>query len=76
MNSDKADRGFAYASSNLPFNGRHLREAAESYERGLKVYRPREVRRIVKDVVPLSTDRMDLVLRRGWARFFDRYLSG
>jgi hypothetical protein len=26
--------------------------------------------------VPFSTDRMDLVLRRGWERFFNRYLSG
>ena len=76
VNSRRADRGFAYASRDLPFNGRQLREAASGYERGLTLLRSSEVRRTVQDAVPFSTDRMDLVLRRGWERFFNRYLSG
>ncbi|MEE3332348.1 MAG: hypothetical protein VX246_15885 [Myxococcota bacterium] len=76
INSDKADRGFAYASRNLPFNGRQAREAAADYERGLDLIRPSQLKSYVDRAEPLSTDRMDLVLRRGWARFFDRYLRG
>lgn len=74
VNSDRADRGFAYASRDLPFNGRQLRETAQDYERRLELIRPVQVKRYVQDAVPLSTDRMDIVLRRGWVRFFDRYL--
>ncbi|MEE2665090.1 MAG: hypothetical protein VX681_13315, partial [Myxococcota bacterium] len=74
VNSDRADRGFAYASRDLPFNGRQLRETAQNYERRLELIRPVQVKRYVQDAVPLSTDRMDIVLRRGWVRFFDRYL--
>ena len=76
VNSDRADRGFAYASRDLPFNGRQLREAASDYERGLTLLRPAAVRSMIVDAVPFSTDHMDLVLRRGWERFFNRYLSG
>jgi spermidine synthase len=76
VNSDRADRGFAYASRDLPFNGRQVREAAMEYERGLELIRPSQVPRFVEEATPLSIDRMDLVLRRGWARFFSRYLSG
>ena len=76
VNSRRADRGFAYASKSLPFTGRQIREAAQDFERGLKLLRPSEVRRAVEEAVPLSTDRMDVVLRRGWERFFSRYLRG
>jgi spermidine synthase len=76
INSDRADRGFAYASQDLPFNGRQLREAAHDYEQNLELIRPAQIQGFIEDAVPLSTDRMDIVLRRGWARFFDRYLRG
>ena len=51
-----------------------IARTAQDYERRLELIRPVQVKRYVQDAVPLSTDRMDIVLRRGWVRFFDRYL--
>lgn len=73
--SVRADRGFAYASQQLPFDGHAVRMAARGYERRLKVIPPRRVDDYLTHAVPMSVNHMDLVLRRGWERFADRYLN-
>lgn len=75
IESDRADRGFAYASMALPFTGDELREEARSYERGLEVIPPGEVDDYLEKAVPLAVDQLDLVLRRGWERFTNRYFD-
>lgn len=74
--SDKADRGFAYASRDLPFSARDVRNQAKSYEKKrIKVIKPNQVGSYLEKAVPLSVNAMDLVLRRGWERFADRYFD-
>lgn len=73
--SDRADRGFAYASDQLPFSGDEVRKQSRSYEKKIKVIQPDRVRSYLKKAVPLSVDTMDLVLRRGWERFSNRYMD-
>ena len=73
--SDRADRGFAYASMSLPFSTADLRAATRAYERRLKIIHPNSVGRYLKRATPLSVDHMDRVLLRGWERFVDRYFD-
>ena len=73
--SDRADRGFAYASRDLPFTAEDVRGQAEAYDDDLKVIGPERVDRYLKRAVPLAADNMDLVLRRGWERFTNRYFD-
>jgi spermidine synthase len=73
--SDRADRGFAYASSSLPFNGQEVRKQAQSYEKSIKVVTPAAIDSYLAKAVPLSVNSMDLVLKRGWERFTDRYFD-
>ena len=73
--SARADRGFAYASMDLPFDGHQVRRAAHEYERRLKVIPPKWVDEYLERAVPMSVNHMDLVLRRGWERFVGRYFD-
>ncbi len=47
----------------------------EATRRELKIISPEQVDSYLVDAVPLSVDSMDLVLRRGWERFTDRYFD-
>ena len=73
--SERADRGFAYASFDLPFSGADVRAHTLDYERSqtLTVVEPSVVDDYLVNAVPLTLDTMDLVLRRGWERFTKRY---
>ncbi len=73
--STRADRGFAYAATRLPFEGRDLRRASRAYEQRLQVIPPSAVDDFLTRAVPLSVNNMDLVLRRGWERFTNRYFD-
>ena len=75
INSDKADRSFAYASQQLPFNGKDMRLATRRYERGLEIIIPDDIAFYLTEAVPLALDNLDLVLRRGWERFAGRYFD-
>ena len=75
IDSDRADRGFAYASRSLPFSAEDVRRESRSYERRLETIPPSEVDEYLDRAVPLAVDELDLVLRRGWERFADRYLD-
>ena len=75
INSDKADRSFAFASQQLPFNGKGMRLATRKYERGLEIITPRRIASYLDEAVPLALDNLDLVLKRGWERFSDRYFD-
>ncbi len=71
--SDRADRGFAYASRKLPFSADDVRRHTVGYDRRLTTIEPDDVDDYLVDATPLTMDTMDLVLRRGWDRFTDRY---
>jgi spermidine synthase len=73
--SRRADRGFAYASRHLPFDGNQVRQVSRNYDRRLKVIAPTVVDRYLEKAVPMSVNHMDLVLRRGWERFVGRYFE-
>ncbi len=73
--SARADRGFAYAAKTLPFSGEDIRNHSRSYEKRIKVIPPSKVDHYLTRAVPLSVNAMDLVLRRGWERFSDRYFD-
>jgi len=73
INSDKADRSFAYASQQLPFNGKDMRLATRVYEEELEIID--DTSYYLSEAVPLALDNLDLVLRRGWERFTDRYFD-
>ena len=75
IQSDKADRSFAYASQKLPFNGKNMRSATRKYEKDLEIIIPEDVDFYLSKAVPLALDNLDLVLRRGWERFSDRYFD-
>ncbi len=71
--SRRARRGFAYGARRLPFDAAAVRRAARGYEKRLQVIVPHRVDRYLTRAVPLSVNHLDLVLRRGWERFTDRY---
>ncbi len=72
--SKKAGRGFAYASVSLPFGPADVLGMSRTYESTkLRVVRPEKIDSYLTEAVPLSVDRMDIVLRRGWERFTNRY---
>ena len=71
--SERADRGFAYASRNLPFSGRDMLSQARAYDDEVAVIEAVDVDDYLSRAVPLSLESMDLVLRRGWERFRRRY---
>ena len=73
--SERASRGFAYGSMDLPFDGRALRALVGDYDRRLKVIEPDQLDRYLERAIPLTVDRMDLVLRRGLERFTNRYFD-
>ncbi len=73
--SVRADRGFAYAANELPFDGHAVRRASYPYDRRLKVIDPPRVDDYLTRAVPMSVNHMDLVLRRGWERFASRYFD-
>ncbi len=75
INSDKADRSFAYASDHLPFNKTDVREMTRDYEENLEILSSFDVPFYLSNAVPLAVDNLDLVLRRGWERFTDRYFD-
>ncbi len=71
--SDRADRGFAYASTRLPFDGEQIRATVAHYESNLEVIPPERIDIYLTEAVPMSVNALDLVLRRGLERFMDRY---
>ena len=73
MFSEQADRGFAYASMDLPFAGQELLARAHKLGDRVDIIEPSEVDGYLDRAVPLSLNTLDLVLRRGWERFTDRY---
>ncbi len=75
LDSDRADRSFAYASRNLPFGEDDVRRQSRGYERRIKVVAPDEVDGYLGEAETLSVNSMDLVLRRGLERFLDRYFD-
>lgn len=75
INSDKADRSFAFASQHLPFTGKDMRLATSEYEKGLEIITPDDISFYLSEAIPLALDNLDLVLRRGWERFADRYFD-
>ncbi|PIQ98118.1 MAG: hypothetical protein COV67_00625 [Nitrospinae bacterium CG11_big_fil_rev_8_21_14_0_20_56_8] len=75
VESKRADRGFAYASDRLPFSPGDLIREARSFESALEIIPANRVHVFLDRAVPLSLDNMDLVLGRGWERFFDRYFG-
>ena len=75
INSNKADRSFAYASDHLPFNKSDVKKTTSNYEEGLEVLSSFDVPFYLSNAVPLAVDNLDLVLRRGWERFAGRYFD-
>jgi spermidine synthase len=75
INSDKADRSFAFASQHLPFTGKDMRLTTREYEKGLEIITPDDIAFYLSEAIPLALDNLDLVLRRGWERFADRYFD-
>jgi spermidine synthase len=75
INSDKADRSFAYASNHLPFDEKSMRLATKEYESELEIIAPDDIAFYLTEAVPLALDNLDLVLRRGWERFAGRYFD-
>ena len=75
INSDKADRSFAYASDHLPFNKSDVRKITSDYEEDLEILSSFDVPLYLAKAVPLAVDNLDLVLRRGWERFAGRYFD-
>jgi len=75
IESDKADRSFAYASDQLPFSKPDVRKLTSSYEENLEILSPSDVPFYLTRAEPLALDNLDLVLRRGWERFTDRYFD-
>jgi hypothetical protein len=73
--SERADRGFAYASMKLPFSAADVRRVGRAYDRRLQVVRPEGVADYLTKATPLAVDNLDLVLRRGFERFMDRYFD-
>ena len=75
LDSKRADRSFAYASMKLPFTIADIAEGTSSYRDRVRLASPGTVDEFVTAATPLSVNRMDLVLRRGWERFADRYFD-
>ncbi len=75
IDSEQADRSFAYASDQLPFNLQAVRKATQEHEEGLEIITPEEVPSYLTEAIPLAIDNLDLVLRRGWERFTNRYFD-
>lgn len=74
VDSDTADRAFAYASDALPFTEGALRAAAAPGERHLQLVGGDALARRVAGARPLTLDDLDLVLRRGAERLLARHL--
>jgi spermidine synthase len=75
VDSERADRSFAYASFQLPFDAQAVRDFALEYDPELEVIPPEEIRGYLEEAQPISMTSMDLVLRRGWERFAERYFE-
>ncbi len=75
IDSEEADRSFAYASDHLPFELQDVRKATQIHEEDLMILPPEEIPEYLTEAVPLAVDNLDLVLRRGWERFTDRYFD-
>ncbi len=75
LNSEQADRSFAYASNQLPFSLQEVRETTQEHEEDLEIVSPEDVPFYLTKAMPLAVDNLDLVLRRGWERFTNRYFD-
>lgn len=73
VHSRNAERGFAYAARRLPFTGENIRREATRRGDTVFIIEPDEVGEYLVNAKPLSVDTMDIVLRRGWERFWKRY---
>ncbi|MBX3225407.1 MAG: hypothetical protein KF795_33185 [Labilithrix sp.] len=76
VESQIADRAFAYASRALPFRANDIRAVAPPSETRLVVLDAETVRARTRDAKPLDVDSLGLVLRRGLERLVDRRGSG
>lgn len=74
IDSDLADRAFAYASDTLPFDETALRTVAASDDPNLTILRGDALAERVAGAQPLTLDDLDLVLRRGAERLGERHL--
>lgn len=75
LDSEQADRSFAYASNELPFGEFEFTDAIWSYEKEASILPPQDVPFYLTEAIPLAVDNLDLVLKRGWERFEDRYFD-
>lgn len=75
IQSEQADRSFAYASRQLPFKAADMRLATQEYEEDLEIIPPENIAFYLPKAVPLALDNLDLVLKRGWERFTNRYFD-
>jgi spermidine synthase len=75
LDSEKADRSFAYASDHLPFDKLAIQQTTRDYEEELFIIPPIDISFYLSEAVPLAVDNLDLVLRRGWERFRGRYFD-
>lgn len=75
LDSEQADRSFAYASDHLPFDKLAVEQATKDHEEELGIIPPIDISSYLGEAVPLAVDNLDLVLRRGWERFTDRYFD-
>nr|WP_263429243.1 fused MFS/spermidine synthase [Nannocystis pusilla] len=73
VDSESAERAFAYASDALPFTLDALRAAAAPGERALQIVAGEALERKISGAAPLTLDDLDLVLRRGAERLRERY---
>jgi hypothetical protein len=73
LDSEKADRSFAYASDQLPFDELAVEQSTKDYEGDLNIMSAKDVPYYLSKAVPLALDNLDLVLCRGLERFTDRY---
>ncbi|MHB9119596.1 MAG: spermine/spermidine synthase domain-containing protein [Burkholderiales bacterium] len=71
--SERGDRGFAYASMHLPFSRDDMFAQALSYEYAVQLIEPKDIAPYLARATPLTTNTMDLVIRRGWERINSRY---
>jgi len=77
LDSEEGDRSFAYASDKLPFTIKDVRRVTDDFEDedSLTIIPPDQVPGYLTKAQALQIDTLDLVLRRGWERFMDRYFE-
>lgn len=73
VDSELADRAFAYASDALPFAPDAVHAAAHPHERRLELLTGPALAAAISTAKPVTLDDLDLVLRRGLERLLGRH---